>query len=71
MDAARDTPVPAQRAALLGQAAAALDDQTLFIPLGPPLRWSLVGERVTGFQPNRYARHTLVGLRGPTAAQGE
>ena len=62
LDAARETAVPAQRYALLAQAAAAIDDAQLFIPLAAPVRWSLVADRVTGFAGNRYARHTLTDL---------
>ena len=42
LDAARSQPVPAQRYALLGQAAARIDDAQLFIPIAAPMRWSLV-----------------------------
>jgi oligopeptide transport system substrate-binding protein len=62
MDAARDTPVAAQRYALLAQAAARIDDAQLFIPIAAPIRWSLVSDRVVGFAGNRYARHTLTDL---------
>lgn len=62
MDAARDTPVPAQRYALLGQAAARVDDQQLFLPITAPVRWSLVSPRIQNFAGNRYARHTLTDL---------
>jgi peptide/nickel transport system substrate-binding protein len=62
MEAARQSPVPAQRYALLGQAAARIDDSELFIPLAAPVRWSLVSARVQNFAGNRYARHTLTGL---------
>jgi oligopeptide transport system substrate-binding protein len=62
LDAARETAVPAQRYALLAQAAAAMDGAQLFIPLAAPVRWSLVADRVTGFAGNRYARHTLTDL---------
>ena len=66
MDAARQTPVPAQRYALLAQAAAKIDDQVLFIPLAAPVRWSLVSARIQNFAGNRYARHTLTDLQdGP------
>ena len=61
-DAARETPIPAQRYALLGQAAARIDDMQLFIPLTAPVRWSLVSGRIQGFAGNRYARHTLTDL---------
>lgn len=62
MEAARETPVPQQRYALLAQAAARIDDAQLFIPIAAPVRWSLVSGRVQGFAGNRYARHTLTGL---------
>ena len=62
LDAARQAPIPAQRYALLGQAAGKIDDEQLFIPITAPVRWSLVGRRILGFSGNRYARHTLTGL---------
>jgi peptide/nickel transport system substrate-binding protein len=62
MDAARESPVPAQRYALLAQAAARIDDAQLFIPITAPVRWSLVSGRVQNFAGNRYARHTLIDL---------
>ena len=62
LDAARAAPVPAQRYALLAQAAGAIDDAQLFVPLTAPVRWSLVGSRIQGFAGNRYARHTLTDL---------
>ena len=65
MDAARQTPVPAQRYALLAQAAARIDDAQLFIPITAPVRWSLVSARIQGFAGNRYASHTLTDLQQP------
>ena len=62
LDAARTAPVPAQRYALLAQAAARIDDDQLFIPITAPVRWSLVSRRIQGFAGNRYARHTLTDL---------
>jgi oligopeptide transport system substrate-binding protein len=62
MDSARQSPVPAQRYALLAQAAARLDAGQLFIPITGPLRWSLVSERIQNFAGNRYARHSLTEL---------
>jgi peptide/nickel transport system substrate-binding protein len=62
MDAAREIPVPAQRYALLAQAAEKIDEAQLFIPIAAPVRWSLVSRRVEGFAGNRFARHTLTGL---------
>jgi peptide/nickel transport system substrate-binding protein len=67
MDAAREMPVPAQRYALLAQAAARIDDAQLFIPLTAPVRWSLVSGRVQNFAGNRYARHTLTDLEQVSA----
>jgi oligopeptide transport system substrate-binding protein len=63
MEAARQTPVPAQRYALLAQAAGRIDDAQLFIAIAAPVRWSLVSARVQGFAGNRYARHTLTDLQ--------
>jgi peptide/nickel transport system substrate-binding protein len=62
MDAARQSPVPAQRYALLVQAARRVDDGQLFIPITAPVRWSLVSVRIQNFAGNRYARHTLTDL---------
>ena len=62
MDAARQTPVPAQRYALLSQAAALIDSGQLFLPIAAPVRWSLVSARIQNFAGNRYARHTLTDL---------
>jgi oligopeptide transport system substrate-binding protein len=62
MDAARQTPVPAQRYAFLMQAAALIDGGELFLPITAPVRWSLVSARVQNFAGNRYARHTLTDL---------
>jgi peptide/nickel transport system substrate-binding protein len=71
MDAARTSPVPSQRYALLTQAAAKIDDARLFIPIAAPVRWSLVTARVRGFAGNRNARHTLVDLEQPLAQGGQ
>jgi oligopeptide transport system substrate-binding protein len=62
LDSARTSLVPAQRYALIGQAAARIDDAQLFIPIAAPVRWSLVSDRIRGFAGNRFARHTLTGL---------
>jgi len=69
MDAARQTPIPAQRYALLAQAAARLDELQIFIPIAAPVRWSLVSNRIQGFAGNRYARHTLTDLQQPAGNQ--
>lgn len=62
MDAAREMPVPAQRYALLIEAADRIDSVQLFIPITAPVRWSLVSGRIQNFAGNRYARHTLTDL---------
>lgn len=62
LESARLAPVPAQRYALLSQAAAMIDDRQLFIPITAPIRWSLVSRRIEGFAGNRFARHTLTEL---------
>jgi oligopeptide transport system substrate-binding protein len=62
LDSARGTPIPAQRYALLAQAAGMIEDRQLFIPITAPIRWSLVSRRIQGFAGNRFARHTLTGL---------
>ena len=63
LDGARVAPVPAQRYALLSDAASRIDSAQLFIPLAAPVRWSLVANRIQGFAGNRYARHTLTDLQ--------
>jgi peptide/nickel transport system substrate-binding protein len=62
MEAARQMAIPAQRYALLTQAAARIDDAELFIPVTAPVRWSLVSSRIQNFAGNRYGRHTLTNL---------
>ncbi|MDQ3074278.1 MAG: ABC transporter substrate-binding protein [Pseudomonadota bacterium] len=62
LDQARAAPDAAQRGLLLGQAAALMDEATLFIALAAPVRWSLVGSRAAGYQDNRSARHPLAAI---------
>jgi peptide/nickel transport system substrate-binding protein len=62
LDSARNTPVLAQRSALLAQAAQRIDSLQLYIPIAAPIRWSLVSARISGFAGNRFAIHTLTGL---------
>jgi peptide/nickel transport system substrate-binding protein len=69
MEAAREMPIPAQRYALLAQAAVRIDELQLFIPITAPVRWSLVSARVQGFAGNRYALHTLTDLQQPPGNQ--
>lgn len=67
---ARAASVPDQRYALIAQAAARIDQAALFLPIAAPVRWSLVGNRIKSFAPNRFARHILTGLDGE-APDGE
>lgn len=62
LEAARVTPLPAQRSALLQQAADRIEQAQLFLPIAAPVRWSLVSPRLRGFAGNRFARHTLIDL---------
>jgi ABC-type transport system substrate-binding protein len=58
--AAMEASDPATRARLLNQAEASLSAANIFVPLGQPVRWSLVGGTVTGFAPNWLAFHPLM-----------
>ena len=62
MDSAREATIPAQRAALIAEAARLVDEDILFIPLAAPVRWSLVADGIDGFAENIFARHPLTGL---------
>lgn len=53
---------PAKQADLVSQAEAQLTVANGYIPLGQPVRWSLVGGNVTGFAVNRMAVHPLMSL---------
>jgi peptide/nickel transport system substrate-binding protein len=55
--AARIAPTRANRRALIANADRILADAAVFIPLSPPVRWSLVAPRLNGFRPNRFGRH--------------
>jgi ABC-type transport system substrate-binding protein len=53
-------PLPAgERTALLGRAEAILTASNVYIPLGAPLRWSMVRSSVDGFVDNTWAVHPL------------
>lgn len=71
LDSARNTPVLAQRIALLMEASRRIDELQLFIPVAAPIRWSLVSDRITGFAGNRFAIHTLTGLEERLNRTGE
>lgn len=55
--------VPAERAAAIAEADAAIASDQLFMPIATPLRWSLVSPDLTGWQTNNFAAHPLVNLR--------
>jgi ABC-type transport system substrate-binding protein len=57
---ADDAPDIATRAALLTRAEAKLTEANVFIPFGPPIRWSLVRGDTTGFAVNRLGYHPLM-----------
>lgn len=59
VEVASETLDPRERAGLLAEAEAELIAANVFIPIGAPLRWSLVRGSVTGFAPNPYAFHPL------------
>lgn len=63
LDAAREAPTLAARAAGIAAADAALNRDTPFIPLARPFRWSLVSRRLAAWQPNARAWHPLNRLR--------
>lgn len=58
-------PDPAKRADLFAQAEAQLTIANTFIPLGVPIRWSLVSGRAAGFMPNPWSVHPLLPLAMP------
>jgi peptide/nickel transport system substrate-binding protein len=50
---------PVRRLALAAAAETEMQADPAFVPLLRPVRWALVAERLTGFQPNRLGRHPL------------
>ncbi len=56
---ARASDDPAARAALLAEAEAELTSANVYIPLGTPVRWSLVRDGVAGFARNSAGFHPL------------
>ena len=48
-----------ERARLLGEAERSMTGYASFIPLGPPVRWSLVRGEPAGFAPNPFGDHPL------------
>ena len=63
LDAARDADTLADRAQRIAEADALLSEDTAFIPLARPLRWSLVALRLRKWQGNARAWHPLNQLR--------
>lgn len=63
---ARKATDEATEAALMAQAEAELTKANVFIPIGAPLRWSLVRGNITGFELNGWAFHPLPALVMPT-----
>lgn len=59
---ARSLPEGAERAAALARAEGELAAENVFIPLGFPLRWSLVRDLDDGLSPNRWGVHPLMPL---------
>ena len=57
---------PVAKAALLNQAHDILTEAEVFIPLGAPVRWSLVRGSVEGHQANPWGLHPLSELAMPT-----
>ncbi len=51
---------PAERARLFAQAEGKLAANNVYIPLGAPIRWSLLRGNATGFVVNRFAVHPLM-----------
>lgn len=57
---ARATADPRERAALLAEAEALLTLANVYVPLGPPVRWTLTRRGLSGLTPNRWAAHPLI-----------
>ena len=57
---ARAAADPRERAALLAEAEAELTLANVYVPLGPPVRWTLTRRGLSGLTPNRWAVHPLI-----------
>lgn len=57
---------PVQRERLLAEAHAALVESEVYIPLGAPVRWSLVRGTIRNYLPNPWGMHPLFPLSQPT-----
>ncbi len=59
---ARATRDPVAAAGFTAQAEATLMQENVYIPIGVPIRWSLVAGDGAGFATNRWGRHALIAL---------
>ena len=57
---------PAKREQLFAEAHAALVEREVYIPLGAPVRWSLVRGTIRNYLPNVWGMHPLFPLSEPT-----
>lgn len=57
---------PSEKARLLSQAHDQMITEEVFIPLGAPVRWSLVRGTIAAYQPNPWGVHPLFPLSQPT-----
>ena len=57
---------PGAKRRMLADAHAVLVAEDVFIPLGAPVRWSLVRGSITDYEPNPWGLHPLFPLSGPT-----
>ncbi len=57
---------PRVKRRMLAEAHAVLVAEDVFIPLGAPVRWSLVRGSIADYQPNPWGLHPLFPLSGPT-----
>lgn len=64
---ARNAPTLEARAAFMAEADADLTARASYIPLGVPVRWSLVDPSLTGWKENALGVHPLDQLRAPRA----
>lgn len=62
LNEAAEAATPEERAALITEAEAELTAANVFIPFGPPIRWSLVRGSVDGFATNAWGWHPLMPL---------
>ena len=71
MSSARAATIADQRGAFIREASRLLEEESLFLPLAAPVRWSLVGARIQGFAENIVARHPLTGLNDKLRREGQ